>query len=378
MTTVDSTPPTAPQTPAPAGGGPLRRFGDSTLRRLGSYTPPLVMLTSVLILTGILSPEFFQQQNMINVARQSAIVGVVAVGMTFVILTGGIDLSVGSTLALVAVSSAMMIDSGLPIPLVILLALLIGLGVGLVNGFGVTLLGIQPFVMTLAMLGIVRGTVFELSNGSPQDFFVSSDILDFFGNGELLGVPGPLIIFVLVALTGVLVLRYLPFGRYVYALGGSVEAARLSGVKTTRMTIAVYAISGVCAAIAGLMTAARLSVGDPIAGNLVELDAIAAVVIGGTSLAGGVGGMVGTLAGALLLAMLSNVLNLIGVSPFYQLIVKGAVIIVAVVLTQVATRLTAKRTTGAGRPGPKGPQPAPQTAPGFGGTSSTVTGREER
>lgn len=336
------------------------------------------MLTSVLILTGILSPEFFQQQNMINVARQSAIVGVVAVGMTFVILTGGIDLSVGSTLALVAVSSAMMIDSGLPIPLVILLALLVGLGVGLVNGFGVTLLGIQPFVMTLAMLGIVRGTVFELSKGSPQDFFVSSRVLDFFGNGELLGVPGPLIIFVLVALAGVLVLRYLPFGRYVYALGGSVEAARLSGVKTTRMTIAVYAISGVCAAIAGLMTAARLSVGDPIAGNLVELDAIAAVVIGGTSLAGGVGGMVGTIAGALLLAMLSNVLNLIGVSPFYQLIVKGAVIIVAVVLTQVATRLAARRTTGEGRPGPKGPQPAPQAAPGSPGMSSTVTGREER
>ena len=356
----------------------MRKFGNTALRRLGSYTPPLVMLTSVLILTGILSPEFFQQQNMINVARQSAIVGVVAVGMTFVILTGGIDLSVGSTLALVAVSSAMMIDSGLPIPLVILLALLVGLGVGLVNGFGVTLLGIQPFVMTLAMLGIVRGTVFELSNGSPQDFFVSSHVLDFFGNGELLGVPGPLIIFVLVALAGVLVLRYLPFGRYVYALGGSVEAARLSGVKTTRMTIAVYAISGVCAAIAGLMTAARLSVGDPIAGNLVELDAIAAVVIGGTSLAGGVGGMVGTIAGALLLAMLSNVLNLIGVSPFYQLIVKGAVIIVAVVLTQVATRLTARRTTGEGRPGPKGPQPAPQAAPGSAGTSSTVKGREER
>lgn len=330
----------------------IGKFGGGLMRRMGSYTPPIVMLTSMLILTAILSPEFFQQQNLINVARQSTITGIVAVGMTFVILTGGIDLSVGSTLALVAVAAAMLIRSGMAMALVILLALGLGLLVGIVNGIGVTILQIQPFVMTLAMLGIVRGVVFEMSDGSPKDFFASSGLLDVFGNGTYLGIPGPVVLFAVVAAAGLAALRYLPFGRYVYAIGGSVEAARLSGVRTTRVTIAVYAISGGCAAIAGIMTASRLSVGDPTAGNLAELDAIAAVVIGGTSLMGGLGGMVGTIAGALLLAMLSNVLNLTGVSPFYQLIVKGAVIIFAVVLTQWAARASSLRAS-AGGSGPE-------------------------
>jgi ribose transport system permease protein len=237
----------------------------------------------------------------------------------------------------------MLFDSGLSVPVVILLALLLGVGVGLVNGIGVTLLKIQPFVMTLAMLGIARGATFQLSGGSPKNFTANSKLLDFFGSGEVFGIPGPLVIFLFAAVVGLLVLRYLPFGRYVYAIGGSPEAARLSGVKVNRVTLAVYAISGMCAAIGGIMTASRLSVGDPIAGNLVELDAIAAVVIGGTSLAGGLGGIVGTVAGALLLAMLANVLNLIGVSPFYQLIVKGVAIIGAVVLTSLANRARTHR-----------------------------------
>jgi ribose transport system permease protein len=313
------------------------------LRKLGSATAPLAMLSGVLVVTAVLSPTFFQVENMINVTRQASIVGVVAVGMTFVILTAGIDLSVGSVLALVAVSTAMLLDSGLSAPVVILLAMLLGVGVGLVNGIGVTLLKIQPFVMTLAMLGIARGATFQLSGGSPKNFTIDSKLLDFFGSGEVWGIPGPLVIFLAAAVVGLLVLRYLPFGRYVYAIGGSPEAARLSGVRVNVVTLAVYAISGLCAAIGGIMTASRLSVGDPIAGNLVELDAIAAVVIGGTSLAGGLGGMVGTVAGALLLAMLANVLNLIGVSPFYQLIVKGVAIIGAVVLTSLANRARTQR-----------------------------------
>jgi ribose transport system permease protein len=321
----------------------VKRAVTTTLRRLGSATAPLAMLSGVLVVTAVLSPTFFQVQNMINVTRQASIVGVVAVGMTFVILTAGIDLSVGSTLALVAVATAMLFDSGLSVPVVILLALLLGVGVGLVNGIGVTLLKIQPFVMTLAMLGIARGATFQLSGGSPKNFTANSKLLDFFGSGEVFGIPGPLVIFLFAAVVGLLVLRYLPFGRYVYAIGGSPEAARLSGVKVNRVTLAVYAISGMCAAIGGIMTASRLSVGDPIAGNLVELDAIAAVVIGGTSLAGGLGGIVGTVAGALLLAMLANVLNLIGVSPFYQLIVKGVAIIGAVVLTSLANRARTHR-----------------------------------
>lgn len=323
---------------APAPGA-ARRLSGSLTRNLSRYAPPIVILAIVLITTVILAPEFFQTQNLINVSRQSTIVGVLAVGMTFVILTAGIDLSVGSILGFVAVASAMMIQSSLPIPLVVLLSLLIGVGMGAVNGLGVTLLKVQPFVMTLAMLAMVRGATLQLAGGGPKDFFVTSGFLDFFGNGEYGGVTGPLIIFVTLAVAGFLVLRYVTFGRYLYAIGGSPEAARLSGVRNNLVLIGAYAISGVCAAVAGLMTMSRLSVGDPTAGQFFELDAIAAVVIGGTSLMGGVGGMVGTVAGAFLLAMLSNVLNLIGVSPFYQLIAKGAVILVAVVLTTLASRV---------------------------------------
>lgn len=304
---------------------------------------PIVLLAVVVAVTSLLSPEFFQFQNLINVGRQSAIIGVIAVGMTFVILTAGIDLSVGSTLALTAVSSAMMIQAGIPIPLAMLLTLLIGAMVGVANGIGVAMLGLQPFIMTLATLATIRGLALRIAEGNPIAFQTDSWIFNFFGIGEIGPVPGPLIIFIVVAAVGWFVLRYLPFGRYVYAIGGSKEAARLSGVRTKRVLIGVYVISGVCAAIAGLMTASRLSVGEPIAGNLAELDAIAAVVIGGTNLLGGIGGMGGTIIGAFLLGILSNVLNLIGVSPFDQQIVKGIVIIAAVLLMSTSIRRQIKK-----------------------------------
>jgi ribose transport system permease protein len=177
-------------------------------------------------------------------------------------------------------------------------------------------------------------------------------VLDFLGSGGIGRVPGPLLVFAALAVAGGLVLRYLPFGRYVYAIGGSREAARLSGVRTSRNIIGAYAVSGACAGLAGIMTASRLSVGDPTAGNLAELDAIAAVVIGGTSLMGGVGGMPGTVAGALLLAVVSNLLNLTGVSPFDQQIVKGLVIVAAVLLAGQALR----RRTSAARTAKAPPQ----------------------
>jgi ribose transport system permease protein len=291
---------------------------------------PLTLLLAALIATWFLSPVFFQARNIINVARQASIVGVVSVGMTFVILTGGIDLSVGSTLALSAITSAMMLDGGVPPVVVILVQLAVGSAVGLVNGLGVAVTRVQPFIMTLATMAIVRGLALHITQGYPQYFDTQSKLIDFFGGGEVGPFPGQLLIFLGIAAVGWLVLRYVPFGRFVFAVGGSAEAARLSGVRTGRTVVATYVISGACAAIAGVMTAARLGVGAPIAGNLVELDAIAAVVIGGTTLAGGAGGMGGTVLGALLLAVLSNILNLLGVSPFDQQIAKGAVILVAV------------------------------------------------
>jgi ribose transport system permease protein len=291
----------------------------------------LGVFAALVVLTYVISPNFFQVANITNVLRQSAIVGVVAVGMTFVILTGGIDLSVGSTVGLTAVTAAMLVNQGLPVPLVVLILLLIGIGVGAINGFAVAVLGIQPFIMTLASLVAIRGVSLRLSDGFPQQFIADGVLFDFFGSGGFGPVPGPLVVFVILAAIGWCALRFLPFGRYIYAVGGSKEAARLSGVRTTRVVIMAYVTSGACAAVAGWMTAARLSTAEPTAGTLLELDAITAVVIGGTSLMGGVGGMGGTVAGALLLAVIANVMNLMGISPFDQQIVRGLVIIIAVV-----------------------------------------------
>jgi ribose transport system permease protein len=299
---------------------------------------PVLILIVVAIATAVFVPDFFQLQNMINVSRQASIIGVVAIGMTFVILGGGIDLSVGSILALGAVTAAMFAEAGLPPVVVLGLTVLVGAAVGLLNGIGVTVLRIQPFVMTLATMVIIRGLTLRLTDGTPEDFPASDTaLIEFFGRARIAGeIPGPFIVFLVVAVIGALTLRLRPFGRKVYAVGGSQEAARLSGVRTERVIAATYVISGACSGLAGLMTAARLGVGDPLAGTLVELDAIAAVVIGGASLMGGIGTMLGTVAGVFLLTILSNVLNLLGVGPFDQQMVKGGMIIAAVLLSTAA------------------------------------------
>ncbi len=309
------------------------KIGQLVPQSLRDYQVTIILFIVLFALTAVLAPVFFNVQNILNVARQASITGVVAVGMTFVILTGGIDLSVGAILAVVGVSFAMMIKQNVPIPLAMMVAMVIGVVMGLINGIGITFFGIQAFIMTLATMAIGEGIALLLSNGTPVSFMIESDILDVIGNGSIAGIPGPVVIFVIIAVIAALVLRYLTFGRFVYGIGGSLEAARLSGVKTTRILLIVYAISGLCAAISGLMTTARLFVGHPTAGAFIMLDSIAAVVIGGTSLMGGRGSIVGTVAGVALLAMVANLLNLLGVSPFHQQIAKGLIIIIAVLFT---------------------------------------------
>jgi ribose transport system permease protein len=320
---------------------------------------PILILLVVTVTTAVFVPDFFQVQNMINVSRQASIIGVVAVGMTFVILAGGIDLSVGSILALGAVCSSTFYEAGLPPALVLVLVVLVGAAVGLLNGIGVVVLKIQPFVMTLAMMVVARGFTMRLTDGTVEPFPAGdSELLNFFGRARIFGeIPGPFVVFLVVALIAGLALKAIPFGRKIYAVGGSQEAARLSGVRTGRVVAATYVISGACSGLAGLMTASRLTVGDPLAGTLVELDAIAAVVIGGASLIGGVGTMVGTVAGVFLLAILSNVLNLLGVGPFDQQMVKGGMIVLAVLLSSAALRevLTSVRR----RPTAAGPSASP-------------------
>ena len=307
--------------------------GSALMQVVRDYKVIIVLMILLLIITAIWAPEFFGVQNLINVARQAAITGVVAVGMTYVILTAGIDLSVGSILALCGIMFALLIKAGTPIPVGMLVAIGVGILIGIVNGVGVTFLAIQPFIMTLATMAIVSGVALLISNGTPIPFDTDSGVVALLGNGNLGGLPGPVIVFVLVAAVGVFVLRYLPFGRFIYGIGGGLEAARLSGVRTARVLIMIYAISGLCAAIAGIITTSRLFVGHPTAGSFIMLDSIAAVVIGGTSLMGGRGGVIGTVAGVVLLAMVANLLNLLGVSPFNQQVAKGAIIILAVLFT---------------------------------------------
>ncbi len=312
--------------------------GSALMQVVRDYKVIFVLLLVMLVVTAIWAPAFFDVQNLVNVARQAAITGVVAVGMTFVILTAGIDLSVGSILALCGIMFALLIKADAAIPIAILAAMGFGILIGIVNGIGITFLAIQPFIMTLATMAITSGVALLISNGTPISFDTDSGVVALLGNGNAGGVPGPVMVFVFVAVAGALVLRYLPFGRFIYGIGGGIEAARLSGVRTARVLILVYAISGLCASIAGVITTSRLFVGHPTAGSFIMLDSIAAVVIGGTSLMGGRGSVIGTVAGVLLLAMVANLLNLLGVSPFNQQVAKGAIIILAVLFTAQGMR----------------------------------------
>jgi len=325
----------------------------SRLRRLTGwfFMPHRVRTSAILgvlivfmIIGALLSPHFFTASNLLNVSRQMSIVGIASMGMTYVILTAGIDLSVGSILGFSAVAAAWMLSSGVPWPLALLLAIGAGAGVGLINGLGITRGKIQPFIMTLAMLVIARGVTMTLSNGQPIPLGDAAASVAWVGSGNFLGLPVPLWILLGVFFVSSYVLRNTPFGWHVYAVGGNLEGARRSGLNTKRTITAVYVISGACAALASLIIITRLSAGEPSQGTLLELDAIAAVVIGGTSLFGGVGGVGATLVGAAILAVTENLLNLIGVSPFSQQIVKGLIILGAVLLERRVPMLTGSRT----------------------------------
>lgn len=307
--------------------------GVSVAVRSRLHSSGMVLALALLVVIGaLLSPHFLTTGNLLNVSRQMAIVGIVGIGMTFVILTAGIDLSVGSIVGFSAIAAASLLSSGLPWPLACLLALLAGSVVGGLNGLGITLGGIQPFIMTLAMLVIARGVTMTYSSGQPISIREVAADVAWIGTGELAGLPVPVWILGVVAAVSLFVLRLTPFGWHVYAVGGNLEAARRSGLATRRTIFLVYVISGLCSAIAALIIVSRLTAGEPSQGTGMELDAIAIVVIGGTSLFGGLGGVGGTLVGAAIIAVMANLLNLLGVSPFSQQIVKGLIILVAVLV----------------------------------------------
>ncbi|AYG08800.1 ribose ABC transporter permease [Pseudomonas fluorescens] len=289
----------------------------------------LLVVTAVMI---VASDNFLTASNLSNIGRQVSINAIIAVGMTCVILTGGIDLSVGPVMALSGTLTAGLMVAGLPPGLAIGAGLLIGVAFGIGNGLFVAYLHMPPIIVTLATMGIARGFGLMYTDGYPISGL--PEWFGFFGRQSLLGIQVPILIMLVTYLMAYVLLQHTRIGRYIYAIGGNEEAVRLSGVRAARFKLLVYGISGLTAAIAGLVLTSRLMSGQPNAGIGFELDAIAAVVLGGASIAGGRGVIVGTLLGAMLLGVLNNGLNMLGVSPYVQSVIKGAIILLAIFISR--------------------------------------------
>ncbi len=298
------------------------------MQKLGPFLGLLVLIVTV----SIINPSFLEPLNLLNLLRQVAINALIAYGMTFVILTGGIDLSVGSILALSSALMAGMMVSGLDPILAVLIGCILGAIMGAVNGLLITKGKMAPFIATLATMTMFRGLTLVYTDGNPITGLGDNYAFQLFGRGYFLGIPVPAITMLLAFAILWVILHKTPFGRKTYAIGGNEKAALISGIKVSRMKIMIYSLAGLLAALAGAILTSRLNSAQPTAGTSYELDAIAAVVLGGTSLSGGRGLIVGTLIGALIIGTLNNGLNLLGVSSFFQMVVKGIVIIIAVLI----------------------------------------------
>ncbi|MCP3032346.1 ribose ABC transporter permease [Halobacillus sp. A1] len=297
-----------------------------------SQLGPLIGLIIIVIILGFTSDSFFTLNNILNLLRQISINALIAFGMTFVILTGGIDLSVGSILAFGSALTAGMLSSGMDPMLAVFIGLLAGLLMGAMNGLIITKGKVAPFIATLATMTIFRGATLVYTEGRPITGLSDSFSFEMIGKGYVFGIPFPVILMLIAFGVLFFILRNTVFGRQVYSIGGNEEASILSGIRADRVKIWVYSITGMLSVLAGIILTSRLNSAQPTAGTMYELDAIAAVVLGGTSLTGGRGWITGTLIGALIIGVLDNGLNLLNVSSFYQQIVKGGVILLAVVL----------------------------------------------
>jgi ribose transport system permease protein len=298
--------------------------------------PFLVLLTLFIGLSIAASDTFLTETNLKALVRQTAVINIMALGMTLIIITGGIDLSVGSILALAGFVGCTMMEHGQPIAVAILIGILVGGLAGLLNGLMVTRLKINSFIVTLGTLGIYRGLTLILSNGLPVHQLPRE--FNFLGEGEIARIPLVLWILLLVALLVHFLLEHTRMGRYAFAIGSNAEAAHYSGIPVALHTTAPYAIAGLLTGLAGMIEASRLSTGQPTAGQGYELQAIAAVVIGGGSLRGGEGSITGTLVGAFIMGLLANGSDLLGVSPYYQQVLIGTIIIAAVYFDELRKR----------------------------------------
>jgi ribose transport system permease protein len=297
----------------------------------------LLCLCTVLTLT---TSSFFDSQNILTVLRQICINALLAFGMTFVLIIGGIDLTVGSVVGACGVACVMLMKAGVGMVPAIIIALLLGAIIGLINGTVIATTGMPAFIVTLSMQGVIRGLAYIITNG--RSVSSSNDLFTTIGNSYTLGIPNPIYILVIVMVIVSVILYKTKFGRRMYAVGGNPVAARFSGIKIKNLTVKVYVISAVLSALAGIILASRMYSGQPTAGIGYESDAIAAAVLGGTSFTGGVGTIGGTLIGALVIGILGNGLNLLHISSYVQMVIKGIVIILAVGFDVIKNRRNGK------------------------------------
>lgn len=302
-------------------------------KKLSTYVQEygvLFALFALIIVIGIISPEFRTIDNFLSLLRQSSINGFLAFGMTCVILTGGIDLSVGSVFALTSAFCAYFLTQGVPAAVAMLIAIVVGVGFGTISGLFVTFGRLQPFIATLITQIVFRGFTMIFTQGKPISNLGGDFLFKFLGKGSLFGIPFPVILFIIAFVIIWFVLEKTTFGRRLYATGSNAAAAKLAGVNINKTKIIAYAISGGLAALSGLVLLSRLGSAQPLAGEGYELDAIAAVALGGTSMNGGRGRIWGTFVGVLIIAVLNNGLNILGISSYWQSVIKGVVILVAV------------------------------------------------
>ena len=314
-----------------------------------------IALIAVFVFFGVTTPNFLDVPTLVIVAKHVAVNAILGIGMTFVILTAGIDLSVGSIVGVSGMIAGYLLTRGLAVPPLeitifpsaietILITLAAGAAIGLINGLLITRLNVAPFIATLGMLYVARGAALLISDGSTYSNLVGDPRFDntgfpFLGSGLIFGVPTSIVALIVFAAIAAYAAARTPFGRHVYAVGGNERAAALSGVKVDWIKISTYMISGFCAAFAGLIVASELVAAHPASGETFELNAIAAAVLGGTSLSGGRGTIAGTLVGAFVIGVLGDGLVMLGVSSFWQMVIKGLVIIAAVVLDQMQRRM---------------------------------------
>lgn len=330
---------TVSQADVPSRGGPTAAPNGNRMAALRGFAleySNVIVFVLLIVVASLASPYFLNSTNILNVLRGASMVGVVAIGMTIVILARGIDLSSGALVGVSAVTAAALAGQGSAVAWPAALAICTAAGV--VNGVLVTKLKLQPFIATLAMMIFARGAVYLYTDGGDVFAAGADSAFRFLGSGYIWVIPTPVVLFVGIWAIALYVTTQTRWGRHVYAVGANEEAARIYGIPVDRIQIQVYALSGFLAGVAGLILVSRISVAEPNAGNLYELDAIAATLIGGTSFDGGVGGVLGTIIGVLILAVITNLLNLLAVSPFVQMLATGVILVVAVVVSDLRNR----------------------------------------